>query len=71
MALALDGLLIQQDKHWSAILPLTAPQGAGINASRIRAALSAAALPDVLLVDMKAESDQLYPATSMKPSCCR
>jgi len=41
-------------------LPLTAPKGAGINAGRIRAALSAAGLPDVLFVDMKAESDQLY-----------
>jgi predicted exporter len=44
-------------------LPLTAPKGVSINASRIRAALSttgATGLPDVLFVDMKAESDQLY-----------
>jgi predicted exporter len=41
-------------------LPLTAPEGAGINASRIRAALSTAGLSDVLFVDMKAESDRLY-----------
>jgi len=60
MAMALDGLLIQQGTHWSALLPLTAPKGAGINASRIRAALGATGLPDVLFVDMKAESDQLY-----------
>lgn len=60
MAMAVDALLIQQQSHWSAILPLTAPVGAGINASRIRAALSATSLPNVLLVDMKAESDRLY-----------
>ena len=63
MAMAVDALLIQQGNHWSALLPLTAPKGAGINASRIRAALSttgATGLPNVLFVDMKAESDQLY-----------
>jgi len=63
MAMAVDALLIQQDHHWSALLPLTAPEGASINASRIRAALNttdATNLPNVLLVDMKAESDRLY-----------
>ena len=60
MAMALDALLIQRGDHWSALLPLTAPKGAGINASRIRAALSAAGLPNVLFVDMKSESDRLY-----------
>jgi predicted exporter len=60
MAMAVDALLIQRDLHWNALLPLTAPEGADINASRIRAALSATGLPNVLLVDMKAESDRLY-----------
>ena len=63
MAMAVAALLIQQGDHWSALLPLTAPKGAGIDASRIRAALSttgATGLPDVLFVDMKAESDRLY-----------
>ena len=60
MAMAVDALLLRQGDHWSALLPLTAPKGAGINASRMRAALSATGLPDVLFVDMKAESDQLY-----------
>ena len=60
MAMAVDALLIQQQSHWSAILPLTAPEGVSINASRIRAALSATGLPDVLFVDMKTESDRLY-----------
>jgi len=59
MAMALDALLIRQDRRWSALLPLTAPDG-GINASRIRAALGATGLPNVLFVDMKAESDRLY-----------
>jgi len=63
MAMAVDALLVRQGNHWSALLPLTAPKGAGINANRIRAALSTAratGLPDVLFVDMKAESDRLY-----------
>jgi predicted exporter len=60
MVMAVNALLIQQGDHWSALLPLTAPKGASINASRIRTALSATGLPDVLFVDMKAESDQLY-----------
>ena len=60
MAMAVDALLVQQDRHWSAILPLTAPKGVSINANRIRASVSAAGLPNVLFVDMKAESDRLY-----------
>jgi len=60
MAMAVDALLIRQDRHWSALLPLTAPEGVSINASRIRAALSATGLPNVLFVDMKTESDRLY-----------
>jgi predicted exporter len=58
MAMAVDALLIQQHGQWRALLPLTAPEGGSINADPIRAALSA--MPDVLFVDMKAESDRLY-----------
>ena len=58
MAMAVDALLIQQQGRWRALLPLTAPEGVDINADHIRAALSA--MPDVLFVDMKAESDRLY-----------
>jgi predicted exporter len=60
MSMAVDALLIRQEHHWSALLPLTAPEGVDINASRISAALGTTNLPDVLLVDMKAESDSLY-----------
>jgi predicted exporter len=58
MAMAVDALLIQQRGQWRALLPLTAPEGGSIDAEPIRAALSA--IPDVLFVDMKAESDRLY-----------
>ncbi|MDP2029890.1 MAG: MMPL family transporter [Thiobacillus sp.] len=58
MAMAVDALLIQQRGQWRGLLPLTAPEGVDINAERVRAALSA--MPDVLFVDMKAESDRLY-----------
>jgi predicted exporter len=60
MAMAVDALLIRQQHHWSALLPLTAVKDASINADRIRAALRASGLPNVLFVDMKAESDRLY-----------
>lgn len=58
MAMAVDALLIRQDRHWSALLPLTAPENIDINASKISSALSD--LSGVLFVDMKAESDNLY-----------
>ena len=60
MAMAVQALLIEQNHRWSALLPLTAPEGVSINADRIRAALSSTNLPNVLFVDMKAESDRLY-----------
>ena len=60
MAMAVDALLIKQKDHWSALLPLTAPNGASIDAARIQAALSVTALPKILFVDMKGESDRLY-----------
>jgi predicted exporter len=60
MGMAVDALLLQRNDHWSALLPLTAPQDVGINASRIQAALSTTGLADVLFVDLKAESDRLY-----------
>ncbi len=62
MAMAIDALLIRQERHWSALLPLTAPAGGDIDAGEIRAALAAAAIPDALLVDMKRESNDLYSA---------
>jgi predicted exporter len=60
MAMAVDALLIQQATHWSALLPLTAPEGIDIDADKIRSALTTANLSNVLFVDMKAESDNLY-----------
>ena len=60
MAMTVDALLIQQDRRWTALLPLTARSGVSINADKIRTALGASGLPNVLFVDMKAESDRLY-----------
>ncbi len=60
MAMAVQALLIEHDQRWNALLPLTAPEGTAINAGKIRAALATTGLPDVLLVDMKTESDGLY-----------
>ena len=60
MAMAMQALLVEQHGQWSALLPLTAPEGASINADKIRAALAAMNLPNVVFVDMKTESDRLY-----------
>jgi predicted exporter len=60
MALALQALLIERNRQWSALLPLNAPEGADINADRIRSALGTSGLSEVLFVDMKSESDRLY-----------
>lgn len=60
MGMAVAALLVQRNGRWSALLPLTAPKDAGINAERMQAALQGADLAEVLFVDMKAESDRLY-----------
>jgi predicted exporter len=60
MAMALDALLLAQENRWTALLPLTAPQGVDIQADKVRAALMSADSKNVLFVDMKAESDHLY-----------
>ena len=60
MAMGLQALLIEQNGHWSALLPLTASEGVNVNAGKIRAALTATNLPEVVFVDMKSESDRLY-----------
>jgi len=68
MAMAVDALLIQQDHHWSALLPLTAPldgnMAGNIDAAAVRTALSKtsrdAAHTKTLFVDLKTESNHLY-----------
>lgn len=60
MAMAVDALLIARGQTWNALLPLNTPAGGEIDATKIRAALNAANTPNVLFVDMKAESDRLY-----------
>lgn len=66
MAMAVDALLIRQSGRWRALLPLTASAGSGIDADQIRAALKSTnitagtAVPNVLFVDLKVESDRLY-----------
>lgn len=59
LALAVDGLLFERAGGWSALLPLRAPGRAEgeIDGSALRSALAASG---ALLVDMKAEVDQLY-----------
>lgn len=60
MALAINALLLHNAQHWSALLPLTAVKGSDIQAEKIQAALKTLALPNVVFVDMKGETDRLY-----------
>jgi len=60
MAMAVEALLIQRENHWTALLPLTAPEGTEIDIGQVRKLLNTANLSGVLFVDMKAESDNLY-----------
>lgn len=60
MAMAVDAMLLQQGQRWSSLIPLTAPSGSDIDANQVRQALRDASIPNVLFVDMKAESNKLY-----------
>ncbi len=61
LGLAVDSLLFERGGNWNAMLPLTAPAGTeSLAQAPIRAALAAAGQPNALLVDLKAESDNLY-----------
>ncbi|WP_235559617.1 MULTISPECIES: MMPL family transporter [unclassified Methylophilus] len=60
MAMAVDAMLLQQGQRWSSLIPLTAPSGSDIDATQVRQALRDASIPNVLFVDMKAESNKLY-----------
>lgn len=60
-ALAVDSLLVRGTQGWTALLLLRAPvetSGPGVDAARIRAALSD--VPDAVFLDLKAETDSLY-----------
>lgn len=60
MAMAVDAMLLQQDKRWTGLIPLTAPPSGNIDAGHVRAVLDQAKVPSALFVDMKTESDHLY-----------
>ena len=63
-ALALDSLLTERGSRWTAILPLATAVKAGVPlevpVAAVRRALTAAGQSNALLVDLKAESDNLY-----------
>jgi predicted exporter len=60
MAMALEALLLQKTNNWSGLLPLTAPKNMDIDANKIRQVLTSAQLRNVVFIDLKAESDNLY-----------
>lgn len=64
LALAVDAMLINHGKHWSALLPLRAPLAGNtagtIDPQRIRPALAGAGLSNANFVDVKSELNQMY-----------
>ena len=59
-ALLVDSLLLKRDGKWSAVLPLMVPQGTELDSNVVRAAIAKSGQGDVLFVDLKTESDNLY-----------
>ncbi|MDP2248528.1 MAG: MMPL family transporter, partial [Nitrosomonadales bacterium] len=60
MAMAMDAMLVQQDQHWTSLMPLTAVASGRIDTVKVQAALKQTELSNVLFIDLKAESDNLY-----------
>ena len=60
MAMAVDGLLLHQGTHWSALLPLTANAAGVVPSAGIGAALQRAGQSNAVFVDLKTESNRLY-----------
>lgn len=60
MVLAVQGLLIEHDRGWSALLSLRSLPGRAIEGPRVHATLEEAGIGNALFVDLKAESDHLY-----------
>ncbi len=60
MAMAVDAMLLQQDKRWSALIPLTAPASGQIDAVKLRAVLNDAKVANAVFIDLKTESNHLY-----------
>ena len=60
MAMAVDGLLLHQGNHWSALLPLTANATGVIPDAPVIAALQRSGQKNAVFVDLKTESDRLY-----------
>ena len=61
-AAAVDGLLVRNDGHWDALLPLRAPPGGRVDLGRVRAAIAVSAPAHATVVDLKHEANALYAA---------
>ncbi|HEX5538296.1 MAG TPA: MMPL family transporter, partial [Methylophilaceae bacterium] len=57
MALALDAMLINSERGWNALLPLSAPASGHIDSAQVQAAIKGT---QAFFIDIKAESDRLY-----------
>lgn len=60
MAMAVDAMLLQQGKRWSALIPLTAPESGHIDAVKLRTVLANAKVANAVFIDLKTESNHLY-----------
>src|SRR5262249_26323918 len=55
-----DALLLSDGRQWSALLPLRMPGSFAMDVARVHSAVSGAAAGGAVLLDVKAQADQLY-----------
>jgi len=60
LATGVDALLLRDGSRWSALLPLRVPASFAMAASPVHSAVSEAAPGEAVVLDVKAQADQLY-----------
>jgi predicted exporter len=60
MSTGVEALLINDGRHWSALLPLRAPGSFAIDVARVHSAILDAAPGEAVVLDIKHEADMLY-----------
>ncbi|HET9390112.1 MAG TPA: MMPL family transporter [Steroidobacteraceae bacterium] len=60
LATGVDALLLHEGQQWSALMPLRAPASFALDVARVHSAVSEAAPGEAVVLDVKAQADQLY-----------
>lgn len=60
LATGVDALLLHEGQQWSALMPLRTPASFALDVARVHSAVSEAAPGEAVVLDVKAQADQLY-----------